>query len=160
MKDSITYTYSIKVTGQADSTYTTPSGASNIASNSYTFTGLTQGTNYTVRVQVNGDKANNVGTGTLENQTTGSIPGGETGVEQGLITFGTPQWNNTNGQASVTVNTTTEYDIEYQIGSVAEGSWTDIESGTISRRINRRTDIVCKINRWNKCRRRSKYNNR
>ena len=130
MKDSLTYTYSIKVTGQDDSTYTTPSGASNINSNTYTFTGLTQGTNYTVRVQVNGDKANNVGTGTLENQTTGSIPGGEGDgeLEEGAITFGETTWSN--NKASVTVNTSeTGYKIEYQVNTLTEGKWKEIANG-------------------------------
>ena len=128
MKDSLTYTYSIKVTGQADSTYTTPGNAQSITANSYTFTGLTQGTNYTVMVQVNGDKAENIGTGILENQITGSIPGGEGSVVEGAITFGNTTWGS-NNKASITVNTNTSYRIEYQVNTVTEGSWQPITSG-------------------------------
>ena len=121
MKDSLTYTYSIKVTGQDDTSYTTPSNASNISANSYTFTGLTQGTDYTVRVEVNGDKANNVGTGILENQTTSTVPGAEGGLQTGNITASTPTWSN--GEASITLSTTTGLTIQYQVNNTTEGSW-------------------------------------
>ena len=126
MKDSLTYTYSIKVTGTDDNTYTTPSGASNIASNSYTFTGLTQGTNYTVRVQVNGDKADNVGTGTLANQTTSTVGGATGGLTTGNIVASNPTWSN--GQASITLTTSTGLQIQYQTNSTT-GQWTTISSG-------------------------------
>ncbi len=77
-----TYTYSIKVTGTDESTYTTPSNASNLTSNTYTFTGLTQGTNYTVRVEVNGDKAGNETTET-RNVTTIPLPTIEETLKEG-----------------------------------------------------------------------------
>ena len=66
MIESPTYTYSIKQTSEPDSSYTTPSGASNITANSYTFTGLTKQTSYDVKVEVNGDEEGNVGTGTTQ----------------------------------------------------------------------------------------------
>ena len=126
MKDIVTYTYSIKVTGQADSTYTTPGNANGITANTYTFTGLTQGTNYTVRVQVNGDKAGLIGTGTLENQITGTVGGATGGLATGNIVASTPTWSN--GTASITLTTNTGMQIQYQVNS-ASGSWTTISSG-------------------------------
>ena len=121
MTSAPTYTYSIKESGQEDSSYTTPSGANAISSNTYKFTGLTQGKSYDVRVQVNGDLAGNIGTGTLPSQTTESIPGGETGVEQGAIQFGSVSWSN--GAASVAISTNTTYTIQYQVDSISESGW-------------------------------------
>ena len=145
MKESPTYTYSIKVTGQADSTYTTPSTADAIASNSYTFTGLTQGTNYTVRVQVNGDKADNVGTGTLSDLTTASIPSGEgdSELEEGAITFGETAWSN--NKASITVNTSTSYRIEYQVNTLTEGNWTEIANGGTIDNLNYQDTVYARL---------------
>lgn len=105
MKGSSTYTYSIKGAGQPDSSYTTPSGASNIAANSYTFTGLSPQTGYDIKVTVDGDNAGNTGTGTLTNQVTPGIPGGNDVIASGAIKFGTPTWSGTT--ASVTVSTNT-----------------------------------------------------
>ena len=145
MKDSLIYTYSIKVTGEADSTYTTPSTADAIASNSYTFTGLTQGTNYTVKVQVNGDKADNVGTGTLSDLTTASIPSGEgdSELEEGAITFGETAWSN--NKASITVNTSTSYRIEYQVNTVTEGNWTEIANGGTINNLNYNDTVYARL---------------
>ena len=131
MASSLTYTYYIKQHSQGDESYLAPSGATGISQNTYTFTGLQQGTSYDVKVEVTGDVAGNTGSGTLLNQTTQSIPGGSEGVTQGAITFGTPTWSS--GQASITVSTNTGYQIEYKLSNpeVDEG-WTEIEnSGTI-----------------------------
>ena len=131
MVASPTYTYYIKKTGQGDENYQAPSVATGIAQNTYTFTGLTQGTSYDIKVEVTGDVAGNTGTGTLLNQTTQSIPGGEQGVEEGAITFGDASWSS--GTASITISTNTNYQIEYQINGTAEESWTTIENnGSIS----------------------------
>ena len=65
MADNVTYTYYIKQSTELDSSYNSPSGATGIASNTYTFTGLTAGTSYDIKVEVNGDKAGHVGTGFL-----------------------------------------------------------------------------------------------
>ena len=132
MASSLTYTYYIKQSTQGDESYLAPSNATNIPSSTYTFAGLTQGTSYDVKVEVTGDVAGNTGSGTLLNQTTQSIPGGNEGVTQGAITFGTPSWSS--GQASITVSTNTGYQIEYKLDNpeVDEG-WTEIENnGTIS----------------------------
>ncbi len=127
MKENSTYTYSIKESGQGDETYTTPENANGIANTSYTFTGLTQGTNYTVRVQVNGDKANNVGTGTLTEQITGTVGGASEGLQTGNIVATNPTWSN--GTASITLTTSVSgMQIEWQ-KNVITGSWTKIDSG-------------------------------
>ena len=127
MIESPTYTYSIKQTSEPDSSYKTPSGASNITANSYTFTGLTQGTSYDVKVEVNGDKAGNTGTGYLPNQTTGSITGGDEAIQTGAITFGNTTWSN--NLASITVSTNTNYTIQYQVNGTADDGWETIANG-------------------------------
>ena len=86
MKGNSTYTYYIKKSTDPESSYKAPSGAENITSAQYTFTGLTQGTNYDIKVEVNGDKAGNKGTGTLANQTTETVPGADAGLATGAIT--------------------------------------------------------------------------
>ena len=121
-----TYTFSIKPSGQDDNSYTTPSDANNITSSSYTFTGLTQGS-YDIKVTVDGDNSGNTGIGELTNQTTQTIPGGDTAVQEGKITFGTTTWNG--AVASTTVNTSTNYSIEYQINGYDENKWTSIANG-------------------------------
>ena len=127
MIESPTYTYSIKQTSEPDSSYKTPSGASNITANSYTFTGLTKETSYDVKVEVNGDKAGNIGIGYLANQTTGSITGGDEAIQTGAITFGNTTWSN--NLASITVNTNTDYTIQYQVNGTADDGWKPIENG-------------------------------
>ena len=125
MTESIQYTYYIKQTSEQDSAY--QAKATDITQNSYTFTGLTQGISYDVKVEAKADKAGHVGTGTLTNQTTGTLPGGETGVEQGAITFSSATWSA--GKASITISTNTSNTIEYQVNTTSEGSWKTISSG-------------------------------
>ena len=123
MADSVTYKYFVKESSQPDTSYVQK--GTNTTGN-YTITGLTQGTSYDVKVEVTGDKAGNIGIGYLQNQTTGELPGGEEGVEQGAITFGKTTW--TSGQASITINTNTELQLQYQKNSTS-GSWINIENG-------------------------------
>ena len=123
MADSVTYKYFVKESSQADSSYVQKG---NNTTGNYTITGLTQGTSYDVKVEATGDKAGNTGIGYLHNQTTGELPGGEEGVEQGAITFGTPEWSN--GQASITINTNTDLQLQYQINSTT-GNWVSIANG-------------------------------
>mgnify|MGYP001723304872 CR=1 FL=1 len=131
MKGNPTYTYQIKQSSQGEEKYQTPSDANNITSNSYTFKNLTQGTSYDVKVEVNGDIAGNTGIGTLANQKTGTVPGGEGGIEQGAITFGTATWQD--GKASVTIATNTGLQIQYQKNATETNSWTNIENnGTVA----------------------------
>ena len=121
MVTSPKYTYYIKKSTEIESSYKTPSGAENITNAQYTFTGLTQGTNYDIKVEVNGDKAGNKGTGTLTNQTTATVPGAGEGLETGNITASPATWSS--GKASITLTTTTSFQIEYQVGGIS-GSWT------------------------------------
>ena len=130
MKDNPTYTYYIKQSGQGDESYTTPSGASNIANAQYTFTGLTQTTSYDIKVEVNGDKAGNKGTGTLENQKTDTVPGASVGLETGNIIASPAVWQN--GKASITLSTTTNYQIQYRINNTTEGSWSEAANSPIT----------------------------
>ena len=121
MVTSPKYTYYIKKSTEAESSYKAPSGAENISNAQYTFTGLAQGTKYDIKVEVNGDKAGNIGTGTLTNKTTATVPGAGEGLETGNITASPAIWSS--GKASITLTTITSFQIEYQVGGI-EGSWT------------------------------------
>ena len=115
------YTYYIKESSSSAYQQKTTS-----ATSSYTYTGLTQGTTYDIKVEVNGDEAGNIGTGTIQ-ETTGRVT---SALEEGAITFSNKTWNA--GQASVTINTNTSYKIEYQLNGT-NGEWIEIEkNGTIS----------------------------
>ena len=126
MADSLTYTYYIKESSQGDESYTSPEGATGIANNTYTFTGLEQSKSYDIKVEVNGDKAGNVGTGFLAGQSTGTIPGGDEGVEQGRITFGPANW--ADGKASVTISTDTGLQLQYQKNTTNDDGWEETEN--------------------------------
>ena len=144
MASSLTYTYYIKQNGTGDESYQAPSGATDIVQNTYTFTGLQQGTSYDVKVEVTGDVAGNTGTGTLLNQTTESIPGGSEGVEEGAITFGTPSWSS--GQASITVRTNTSYKIEYKLSAPEEDTgWTEIASGNAINNLSHGATVYARL---------------
>ena len=130
MADTVTYTYYIKQSTQGEDNYQSPSGASNISENTYTFTDLTQNVSYDVKVEVKSDVAGNTGTGTLLNQTTGSIPGGDSALEDGSIMIGEPTWSD--GHASIEVSTGTSYTLEYQVNGTDDNSWTAVSGGTIS----------------------------
>ena len=130
MAGSLTYTYYIKQNGQDDSSYTIPGDASNISSNTYTFAGLTQGIGYDIKVEVKSDAAGNTGVGTLTNQITTSIPGGDTALEDGTITIEEPTWSG--GKASIEVSTKSMYTLEYQINGTDDNSWTPVSGDTIS----------------------------
>ena len=95
--------------------------------NSYTFTELADGTEYTLKVAVT-DKAGKE-TEKSTTITTETVPAG---TVTGAITFGNTTWSN--GTASVKVNTNTSYTIEYQVNGTS-GTWTTIANGgTISGR--------------------------
>ena len=142
MREDSRYTYSIKITGQDDSTYTMPSNAQNISSNTYTFTGLTQGTSYDVKVEVNGDNADNIGTGTLSNQSTGTVGGATGGLVTGSIIASSPTWSG--GKASITLTTNTGLQIQYQVGSTTE-NWTTINSGGQVTGINHKDTVYARL---------------
>ncbi len=144
MASSLTYTYYIKQNGTGDENYQAPSGATDISSNTYTFTGLQQGTSYDVKVEVTGDVAGNTGSGTLLNQTTESIPGGSEGVEDGSITFGTATWSS--GQASITVSTNTSYQIEYKLSNPeVDDGWTSIASGNAINNLSHGATVYARL---------------
>ena len=142
MKEDTRYTYSIKQSGQGEESYTTPSGANNLPTNTYTFTGLTQGTSYDVKVEVNGDKAGNIGIGTASNLSTGTVGGAEGGLTQGNIIASSPTWSN--GQASITLTTNTGLQIQYQVGSTT-GNWTTIQSGGQVTGINHNDTVYARL---------------
>ena len=117
MIDSPTYTYYIK-----KSTENTYEEKARNNTSSHIFTDLTQETTYDIKVEVEGDNAENTGTGTAQ-ATTKKVT---SGLEQGAITFGSTTWSS--NQASITVSTNTSYTIEYQVNSI-DGTWTTIENG-------------------------------
>ena len=142
MKDSLTYTYYIKKSTEAESSYKALSGAENITNAQYTFTGLTQGTKYDIKVEVNGDKAGNTGTGTLVNQTTATVPGADAGLVTGAITASPAVWSS--GKASIILTTTTGFQIEYQVGGI-EGSWTKENSPVIVGNLNHGDTVYVRL---------------
>ena len=139
MISSPTYTYYIKESTEGEEGYEVPSGATGIGENTYTFTGLKQGTSYDVKVEVNGDVAGNKGTGEIKGQITASIPSGETG---GVITFGNTTWSS--NKASVQVSTSTSYQIEYQVNST-EGQWTKIENNGNIGNLNHNDTVYARL---------------
>ncbi len=125
-------TSSIRVTGDSSSlkdfdvsnfTYVAQTSDSNqikvehVTDISYTVTGLSQGTTYTVYMLAY-DKAGNERKSNVKTVTTESIPDG---TKQGAITFGATTW--TSGKASIQISTNTNYYIEYQVNGTS-GSWT------------------------------------
>ena len=125
MKEEVTYTYYIKKSGEEDSSYILPEGATGIKESTYTFTGLSQKTSYDIKVEVDGDKAGNVGEGGIQNQETGEIGGATGGLVEGNIIASSPTWSN--GQASITLskgtNVSSSLTIQYQVNGITEGSW-------------------------------------
>ena len=125
-------TNSIRVTGDSSNlkdfdvsnfTYVAQTSDSNqikvehVTDISYTVTGLSQGTTYTVYMLAY-DKAGNERKSNVKTVTTESIPDG---TKQGAITFGATTW--TSGKASIQISTNTNYYIEYQVNGTS-GSWT------------------------------------
>ena len=127
------YTYYIK-----EASASTYEQKTTNANSSYTYTGLTQGTTYDIKVEVNGDEAGNVGTGTTQ-WTTGTVT---SALEEGAITFSNLTWSS--GKASVTINTNTNYYIEYQQNGTS-GSWTDIQNGGTISNLNHGTTIYARL---------------
>ena len=108
MPNPVSYTYSIK-TGSEE--YTVAYTGENA---SYNFTGLTQGTTYTIKVETRDNAGNKAIKETTI--TTKTIP-----TTAGSITIGQPVWGS--GVANVTVTTNTSFYIEYQVNSTS-GTWT------------------------------------
>ena len=116
MGSSPQYTFYIKKTAEADSTYT-QIGSS--ASTSVTKGELEQNTSYTIKVEVS-DVAGNKGQATKE-ITTGKIADAGEGLTNGAIIASSPVWSN--GTASITLSTSSGLTIQYQKGGIS-GSWT------------------------------------
>ena len=110
------YTFYIKKTAEADSTYT-QIGSS--ASTSVTKGELEQNTSYTIKVEVS-DVAGNKGQATKE-IATGKIADAGEGLTNGAIIASSPVWSN--GTASITLSTSSGLTIQYQKGGIS-GSWT------------------------------------
>ena len=138
MKEDPTYTYYIKKTSEGENAY--QAKATDIASSSYKFTGLAQETSYDIKVEVNGDKALNKGTGTLLSQTTNKIGGAEDGLVTGNIVASNPTWSNET--ASITLSTSTGLTIQYQVGGIAEGNW---KTGTSVTGLNHNDTVYARL---------------
>ena len=110
------YTFYIKKTAEADSTYT-QIGSS--ASTSVTKGELEQNTSYTIKVEVS-DVAGNKGQATKE-IATGKIADAGEGLANGAIIASSPVWSG--GTASITLSTSSGLTIQYQKGGIS-GSWT------------------------------------
>ena len=137
MASSLKYTYYIKQSNQADSSFVEKS--TNSTSASYTFTDLIQGTSYDIKVEVTGDKAGNKGTGTLLKQVTGQVTSGNV---EGAITFGGTTWSN--NKASIKISTNTSYTIQYQVNNIS-GSWTSIANGETVSNLNYGDTVYAKL---------------
>ena len=143
MAENVTYTYYIKKTNEGDGSYNSPSGASNISQTNYTFTNLDQGTSYDVKVEVKADKAGNIGTGSLLNQTTATIGGASEGLTQGNIVAGPVTWKS--GKASTTLTTNSGLQIQYQINTTTEGKWQVISSGGTVGNLNHGDTVFARL---------------
>ena len=116
MGSSPQYTFYIKKTAEADSTYTQIGSST---STSVTKGELEQNTSYTIKVEVT-DVAGNKGQATKE-ITTGKIADAGEGLTNGAIISSSPVWSN--GTASITLSTSSGLTIQYQKGGIS-GSWT------------------------------------
>ena len=143
MAENVTYTYYIKKTSEGDGSYNAPNGATNITQTNYTFTNLDQGTSYDVKVEAKADKAGNIGTGSLLNQTTATIGGASEGLEEGNIVAGPVTWKNE--KASTTLTTSTNLQIQYQINNTTEGSWQTISNGEIVGNLNHGDTVFARL---------------
>ena len=121
MPTTPTYNYYIKKSIEGN--YPTIANYTGTNTN-YTFTGLTQGTKYDVKITTQ-DKAGNIGTGTLINQTTGEIGGATGGLVEGNIIASNPTWSN--GTASITLskgaNVANNLTIQYQVNGINDNNW-------------------------------------
>ena len=122
MPTTPTYNYYIKKSIEGN--YPTIANYTGTNTN-YTFTGLTQGTKYDVKITTQ-DKAGNIGTGTLINQTTEEVGGATGGLVEGNIIASNPTWSN--GTASITLskgaNVANNLTIQYQVNEINYNNWT------------------------------------
>ena len=113
--EGATYTYYYKKDGEVDW-----KKAEEIKEKTYTFRGLEANVIYNIKVRVEKDgKAVEKEVSTI----TGELP-------EGAVQFSPVEWKN--GQASTTITTSeTGYTLQYQIGEITEGSWTNTTSGSV-----------------------------
>ena len=116
MGSSPQYTFYIKKTAEADSTYTQIGSST---STSITKGELEQNTSYTIKVEVT-DVAGNKGQATKE-ITTGKIADAGEGLTNGAIIASSPVWSG--GTASITLSTNSGLTIQYQKNGI-NGNWT------------------------------------
>ena len=112
--EGATYTYYYKKGGETDW-----KKAEEIKEKTYTFSGLESNVIYNIKVRVEKDgKAVEKEVSTI----TGELP-------EGAVQFSPVEWKS--GQASTTITTKeTGYTLQYQIGEITEGSWTNTTSGS------------------------------
>ena len=112
--EGATYTYYYKKDEETDW-----KKAEEIKEKTYTFRGLESNVIYNIKVRVEKDgKAVEKEVSTI----TGELP-------EGAVQFSPVEWKN--GQASTTITTSeTGYTLQYQIGEITEGSWTNTTSGS------------------------------
>ena len=113
--EGATYTYYYKKDGEVDW-----KKAEEIKEKTYTFRGLEANVIYNIKVRVEKDgKAVEKEISTI----TGELP-------EGAVQFSPVEWKD--GQASTTITTSeTGYTLQYQIGEITEGSWTNTTSGSV-----------------------------
>ena len=113
--EGATYTYYYKKDGEVDW-----KKAVEIKEKTYTFSGLESNVIYNIKVRVEKDgKAVEKEVSTI----TGELP-------EGAVQFSPVEWKS--GQASTTITTSeTGYTLQYQIGEITEGSWTNTTSGSV-----------------------------
>ena len=130
MPASPTYNYYIKES-TTGSYPTSPTHTGN--QTTQTFTGLTQGVSYDIRVTV-ADNAGKMGTGTLQGVTTGSIDNAEGDLTEGAIIASSPTWDSNSHTASITLSkgsgVARNLSIQWQINGIDAGGWTTGESVT------------------------------
>ena len=110
-------TYMLYIKESTASSYTSSSVQSS-TSKTFTATNLKANTSYTIKAETK-DIAGNTGSKEIIVKTN-AMPG-DSEITDGAITFGNVTW--TSGKASITMSTSTDYTIEYQVNSDA-GSWT------------------------------------
>ena len=128
------YTFYIKKTAEADSTYTQIGSST---STSVTKGELEQNTSYTIKVEV-ADVAGNKGQATKE-IITGKIADAGEGLTNGAIIASSPVWSD--GTASITLSTSSGLTIQYQKGGI-NGSWT---TGTSVTGLHHRDTIFARL---------------
>ena len=112
--EGATYTYYYKKDEETDW-----KKAEEIKEKTYTFRGLESNVIYNIKVRVEKDGKS---AEREENIMTGELP-------EGAVQFSPVEWKS--GQASTTITTKeTGYTLQYQIGEITEGSWTNTTSGS------------------------------